>query len=623
MLHVLVVGFHHKKGCQVEYSYPPLIEDSCTGSDDCPPGWKYLPTLALPDGSHNYTDDTVYFHLPSLKNPNETVFGISCYRQVPVEKIKNRTSDLTRDTVQKAVCVLSTIPLYGHIEVKMSLITHAYFDEGDFTKVSLLKDTYEHLNLCLTELSHSQGTPQFFDGLSARDFVLKFRHKALLLFKLLLLEKRVVFYCSPVKCLCATILSLLSLYPGMLESGLHQSACVRTSRPMSPVPEFYDDVRENNNDNDDIGVDDDDDNIKNYDGGGKTVDSANKNGKCNVPRRAPFTFNNVNVLYTACANSTITATGTTTTTTTTIYEEDEDDYVDEDCFGANVDNDIQTDACSTDKYRYYDTAEIAEDITIQTNLSVMNQLDLPIFNKPLQIFTDGYLCLPYLSLPYMDLLTDANVRGYVIGATNVLFKQKKHLTDVLIEVDTAKIETDSTELKRLLHLSTEDLRFADYIVKHVAEEKHDVFVDDVGWEGGDEWIRMQFKIYLMSLLRTSLLPDNSREVDHFNAAFMSAWKDSNNYKVWAFGNIEDILCINPCHPFAGQLSVADMKLRLSHTLHSSEGGRKLNHAMVTTGKAVGGAISQARGAFSNWWTNLTTNSTNGTSATTFVEGSTH
>lgn len=74
------------------------------------------------------------------------------------------------------------------------------------------------------------------------------------------------------------------------------------------------------------------------------------------------------------------------------------------------------------------------------------------------------------------------------------------------QVDTAKIETDSTELKRLLHLSTEDLRFADYIVKHVAEEKHDVFVDDVGWEGGDEWIRMQFKIYLMSLLRTSLLP---------------------------------------------------------------------------------------------------------------------
>ncbi len=27
VLHVLVIGFHHKKGCQVEYSYPPLMPD--------------------------------------------------------------------------------------------------------------------------------------------------------------------------------------------------------------------------------------------------------------------------------------------------------------------------------------------------------------------------------------------------------------------------------------------------------------------------------------------------------------------------------------------------------------------------------------------------------------------
>lgn len=36
------------------------------------------------------------------------------------------------------MCVLSSIPLYGHIQVKMALITHAYFEEGDFTKVNLL-----------------------------------------------------------------------------------------------------------------------------------------------------------------------------------------------------------------------------------------------------------------------------------------------------------------------------------------------------------------------------------------------------------------------------------------------------------------------------------------------------
>lgn len=53
--------------------------------NECPPGWKYLPTLALPDGSHNFDDDTVYFHLPSLTKPKQTIYGISCFRQIPVE----------------------------------------------------------------------------------------------------------------------------------------------------------------------------------------------------------------------------------------------------------------------------------------------------------------------------------------------------------------------------------------------------------------------------------------------------------------------------------------------------------------------------------------------------------
>lgn len=78
--------------------------------------------------------------------------------------MKNRTSDLTRGTVQKAVCVLSVIPLYGHIEVKMSLITQAYFEEGDFTKVTLLKDTYENLNTCLCNLEDITSSPKFFVG---------------------------------------------------------------------------------------------------------------------------------------------------------------------------------------------------------------------------------------------------------------------------------------------------------------------------------------------------------------------------------------------------------------------------------------------------------------------------
>lgn len=56
-----------------------------------------------------------------------------------------------------------------------------------------------------------------------------------------------------------------------------------------------------------------------------------------------------------------------------------------------------------------------------------------------------------------------------------------------------------------MHLTTEDLRFADYLVTQVVQPEKDEFLIEVGWEGGDEWIRAQFKAYLLSLLRTSLL----------------------------------------------------------------------------------------------------------------------
>lgn len=580
ILHVLVIGFHHKKGCQVEYSYPPWSEEYSIDSNECPPGWKYLPTLALPDGSHNYTEDTVYFHLPSIKNPNETVFGISCYRQISVQQVKNRTSDLTRDTVQKAVCVLSIIPLYGHIEVKMSLITQAYFEEGDFTKVSLLKDTYDNLNLCLRNMDNITTSPKFFVGLSAREFILKFRHKAILLFKLLLLEKKIIFYCSPVNVLCSTILSLLSLHPNMLEDGLYQSACFRPSRPLSPVPQFSSD----------------DDTEEQYIPHCKEQKSHRKPRQSYTPdiKSPSMVTSNINVSFTRIGISNILE------QPDIVSDLDSADDLYSTINDSEKKNDSNEDSEGLKDVNY----DIIGDVNIMTNLTLISQLNLAACGTPLRIFTEGYLCLPYLSLPYMDVLRDANVRGYVIGATNILFKQKKNLADVLIEVESAKIETDDLDLRRLLHLSKEDLRFADYIVKHVCEEKQDL-VDGAMWEGGDEWIRMQFKIYLFSLLRTSLLPDGSRELDYFNSMFMSAWKDTNNYKAWVCDYGDAVKEISPCHPFAGQLSFNDMKLRLSNTFQYSESARKLNQVVGNTSRAVGGAISQARGAVSNWFASLT------------------
>ena len=48
----------------------------------------------------------------------------------------------------------------------------------------------------------------------------------MVLFKLLLLERKVLLFQSPVVDLTSFLLTLLSLHPGMLERGLDESACV-------------------------------------------------------------------------------------------------------------------------------------------------------------------------------------------------------------------------------------------------------------------------------------------------------------------------------------------------------------------------------------------------------------
>lgn len=67
---------------QVEHCYPELVAGR---PSELPPAWRHLPALALPDGSHNYLSDTIFFTLQGLTEPAHTVYGISCFRQIPVE----------------------------------------------------------------------------------------------------------------------------------------------------------------------------------------------------------------------------------------------------------------------------------------------------------------------------------------------------------------------------------------------------------------------------------------------------------------------------------------------------------------------------------------------------------
>ena len=74
----------------------------------------------------------------------------------------------------------------------MALITEAYFIEADFSRLDLIHQTYDNLNSCLTD--DLVRTQQLYVGLSPRKLIQTLSHRTLILFKLFLLERKVLFF---------------------------------------------------------------------------------------------------------------------------------------------------------------------------------------------------------------------------------------------------------------------------------------------------------------------------------------------------------------------------------------------------------------------------------------------
>uniref|UniRef100_A0AAZ3RZN0 UDENN domain-containing protein n=1 Tax=Oncorhynchus tshawytscha TaxID=74940 RepID=A0AAZ3RZN0_ONCTS len=559
VLHIVVVGFHHKKGCQVEYSYPPLIPEEGHDSNNLPEEWKYLPFLALPDGAHNYQEDTVFFHLPPLTGADvKCVYGVSCYRQIEAKSLKVRLADVTRETVQKSVCVLSQVPLYGLLQAKLQLITHAYFEEKDFSQISILKELYEHMNSSLrgTALEGSQ----------------------------VFLGKTVLFYVSPVNRLVGALMTVLSLFPGMIEHGLADSSHYRPKSSVSEeitlghcVSGAEDLVSVSVTDITNATVE-----LMGEEGFGedhttsivKTSTPARENTQLKPPSR-------------------------------TSPDSSESDW-------ETLDPSVLEEGTSDSETGGSGGLETGIPITVQpqglsagpggqgaVSQGLVSGLEEDQYGLPLAIFTKGYLCLPYMALQQHHLLSDVTVRGFVAGATNILFRQQRHLSDAIVDVEEAKLQIGDPELRKLLGLTTADLRFADYLVKHVTENREDVFLDGTGWEGGDEWIRAQFGLYIHSLLSSTLLEDNEKLLADWGAPFISAWRITRNYRVWFINKHPAMAEITPGHPFQGQYSAADLKLRFSHSVQNSERGKKMGAAVITTSRSVvqtGKAVGETESA---------------------------
>ncbi|KAL8278586.1 hypothetical protein RQP46_009078 [Phenoliferia psychrophenolica] len=215
---VLLVGFDHALGPTVEFSHPPELNHNEQLLAE------HLPFFALPDGAHARDEDYSYFHLLLPSVAPDTIFGISCNRQISSDQLINKGKDVTRSTVQKAIVVLASKPIFGPLRDKLGVITRAFFAQMDFEDKSILVDLYSSLEIPVEPRVGPGGSSganedgEMYMGTSLRELVHKFRFKTLMLLKLLMLQRRTMFYAAhtPIESLCTFQYSLVSLIPSLL-----------------------------------------------------------------------------------------------------------------------------------------------------------------------------------------------------------------------------------------------------------------------------------------------------------------------------------------------------------------------------------------------------------------------
>jgi len=196
----------------------------------------------------------------------------------------------------------------------------------------------------------------------------------------------------------------------------------------------------------------------------------------------------------------------------------------------------------------------------------------------------GSLFGPYTPLQQLDMLADYGTKSYIVGSTNsLLLQQKDRYSDILINLDENTINITSSSLRAALTLSAADRRWMDFITQSVNDtwdETNPGRPKTMGYVGSEEFIRLQFEEYLLSLIASvkchnylnhhahnpkANLPQVEGDPSHdFGVDWIDAWARSENYRIWernTDSNLFDI--VPPKHPCAGGLTIEDVQRRIA------------------------------------------------------------
>ncbi|KAK3390960.1 transport protein Avl9-domain-containing protein, partial [Podospora didyma] len=267
-----------------------------------------------------------------------------------------------------------------------------------------------------------------------------------------------------------------------------------------------------------------------------------------------------------------------------------------------------------------------EKITKPTSLRTSDRNSLLSYmGLPLQIFGKGSLFGPYTPLQQLDVLADFGTKSYIVGSTNsLLLQQRDRYSDILINLDEDTVNITSTSLKQALQLSVADRRWIDFITQNVNETWDDANPGrpkTMGYVGSEEFIRLQFEEYLLSLISSvkyhnfmlkhannprMLLPhiEGDPALD-FSLDFVEAWSRTENYRIWDANTDSHLFdIVEPKHPCAGGLTIDDVQRRITQQVQDLHLDERFAQGKEVLGRNLAAGREKASTIFNKLYSDM-------------------
>ena len=162
----------------------------------------------MPDGAHILKNDSQFFLIQNLP---KLLYGISCYRQLETtQAMKEDEQENTRDCVQKAMCIVSKVPLFGQMASKLSVTMLAYFNQESLKDKKIIGELYSNYKI---SSKNTINVNEIMASFSLKKLLSLTNDKIFSIIKLIMLEKKILVYSHISNNVCSFIFSFLSLFP--------------------------------------------------------------------------------------------------------------------------------------------------------------------------------------------------------------------------------------------------------------------------------------------------------------------------------------------------------------------------------------------------------------------------